>query len=211
MKRSVVGISATAMALIVALIVGLAPPSAAMADEAYAKSRLKAMSDYLAAQTALSFEYDAYLEVVTTDRQKLGLANSGSVILNRPNKIHAKRSGGFTDVEILFDGKTATVLGKTANIYAQIEVPGTIDHLIDELRDTYGMPLPAADLLMSNPYDELMANVLDTKDLGGGVVGGVACDHFAFRTKEVDWADLDRRGGQPLSLLVCHHHQGRCR
>jgi len=196
-KISAVGLSATAMAL----IVGLAAPSAARADEAYAKSQLKAMSDYLAAQEAISFGFDAYLEVVTTDQQKIGLASSGTATLNRPDKIRATRTGGFTDVEMLFDGKTATVFGKTANIYAQIDVPGTIDHLIDELRDTYAMPLPAADLLMSNPYDEMMANVVDTKDLGGGVVGGVACDHFAFRTKEVDWQIWIAEGDRPYPCL----------
>ncbi len=196
-KISVVGISATAMAL----IVGLAAPSGASADEAYAKNQLKAMSDYMAAQTAISFEYDAYLEVVTTDQQKLGLASSGAVTLERPGKIHATRTGGFTDVEMLFDGTTVTLVGKAANIYAQIDAPGTVDHLIDELRDKYGMPLPAADLLMSNVYDELMAEVVDTKDLGNGVVGGVACDHFAFRAKEVDWQIWIAEGDHPYPCL----------
>ena len=78
-------------------------------------------------------------------------------------------------------------LGKTANLYGQLEVPGTIDHLIDELRDKYGKPVPGADLLLSNIYDELMATVVDVKDMGSGVIGGVECDHLAFRTEEVDW------------------------
>jgi hypothetical protein len=197
MKTSLAGVSAAALAL----VVGLAPPSEARADEAYAKSQLKAMSDYLAAQTALSFEYDAYLEVVTTEQQKLGLASSGAGTLVRPDKIRATRTGGFSDVEMLFDGTTVTLFGKTANIYAQINVPGTVDHLIDELRDKYGMPFPAADLLMSNVYDELMADVTDTKDLGSGVVDGVECDHFAFRTKVVDWQIWIAPGDRPYPCL----------
>ena len=32
------------------------------------------------------------------------------------------------------DGKTLTLLGKNLNIYAQQDVPGTIDNLVDELR-----------------------------------------------------------------------------
>jgi hypothetical protein len=40
---------------------------------------------------------------------------------------------------------------------------------------------------MSNVYDQLMPEVVDAKDLGSGVIGGVECDHLAFRTKEVDW------------------------
>src|SRR5262245_65080406 len=78
----------------VVAIVGMAPMSAVRADETHAKSLLKAMSDYLAAQQAISFEYDTTLEIVTTQKQKLGLASSGTMILNRPDKLHATRTGG---------------------------------------------------------------------------------------------------------------------
>ncbi|MEK6249819.1 MAG: DUF2092 domain-containing protein [Planctomycetales bacterium] len=180
-----------------ALMVFLGTPLGARADEADAKSLLKAMSDYMAAQDAISFEFDATLEVVTKDDQKLALASSGTVTLNRPDKIRATRSGGFAHVEMLFDGKTLTLLGKTANFYTQIDVPGTVDHLVDELRDTYGKPLPAADLLMSNAYDELMLDVIDAKDLGSGVIDGVECDFLAFRTDEVDWQIWIAQGERP--------------
>ena len=47
------------------------------------------------------------------------------------------RAGGFVDVETVFDGKTLALLGTIANKYTQPEVAGTIDQLIDELRDKY--------------------------------------------------------------------------
>ncbi len=178
-------------------IVGLGTLSGAKADEADAKNLLKAMSDYLAAQKSISFGYDTNFEVVTKDQQKLALASSGTLTLNRPDKIHATRSAGFADVEMIFDGKTLTLLGKKANLYTQFDVPGTIDHLIDELRDKYNKPLPGADLLLSNVYDVLMADVVDVKDLGSGVIGGVECDHLAFRTKEVDWQIWIAQGDRP--------------
>ena len=167
------------------------------ADEADAKRLLKSMSDYMTAQKALSFEYDATLEVVSKDDQKLALASSGNVTLNRPDKIHATRSGGFADVEMSFDGKTLTLLGKSAKLYAQLNVPGTVDHLVDELKDKYNRPLPAADLLLSNSYDALMLDVVDIKDLGSGVIGGVECDYLAFRAKEVDWQIWIAQGAKP--------------
>ena len=171
--------------------------SSASADEADARNLFKAMSDYMAAQKAISFQYDTNLEIVTKDQQKLALASSGTITLNRPDKIRVTRTGGFADVEFLFDGKTLTLLGKTANLYGQLEVPGTIDHLIDELRDKYGKPVPGADLLLSNINDALMATVVDVKDLGSGVIGGVECDHLAFRTNEVDWQIWIAQGDRP--------------
>ena len=167
------------------------------ADEADAKKLLKGMSDYLTTQKSISYKYDATLEVVTGDEQILALASSGSVDLMRPDKIHTTRSAGFADVEMSFDGKTLTLLGKNLNIYTQVELPGTIEHLIDELRNKYNRPLPAADLLLSDPYKALMLDVIDIKDLGSGVVGGVECDSLAFRTKEVDWQIWIAQGERP--------------
>ncbi len=191
-KRSLRSLSAMALAMTVSLVTS----TGVSADEADAKRLLKAMSDYLAAQQAISFEYDAILEVITKDGQKLALASSGALALNRPDKIHATRSGGHADVEMSFDGKTLTVLGKNLNIYAQQEVPGTVDNLVDELRKQ-NRPLPAADLLLSDPYEALMLDVVDVKDLGSGVIGGVECDYLAFRAKEVDWQIWIAQGDRP--------------
>jgi len=155
------------------------------------------MSDYLGAQKAMSFDYDVNLELVSTQQQKIGLASSGTVTLNRPDKLHLTRTGGFSNVEMVFDGKTLTLLGKNSNVYTQIEAPGTIDQLEAVLRDKYHRPVPGADMLISDPYKELMPEVNDAKDLGSGVIHGVECDHLAFRAKEVDWQIWIAQGARP--------------
>ena len=58
-------------------------------------------------------------------------------------------------------------------------------------------PLPAADLLLSDPYEALMLDVVDVKDLGSGVIGGIECDYLAFRAKEVDWQIWIAQGERP--------------
>lgn len=186
-------LSSVALALALASIA----PSATRAEEADAKRLVKAMSDYLTAQKAISFAYDTNLEVVTPEHQKLLLASSGKVEMGRPDKLRVTRTGGFADVEMTFDGKTATILGKHLNLYAQADVPGTVDHLVDEMRDKLHRPVPGADLLLPNVYDELMRDVTDIKDLGSGVIGGVECDHLAFRAKEVDWQIWIAQGEKP--------------
>jgi hypothetical protein len=192
-SRSAAGVAAT----VLALVIGLAAPSGAQADEQDARRLMKAMSDYLAKQQKISFDYDSNLEVVSKDNQKVALLASGTVNLIRPNKIRATRTGGFSDSELLFDGKTVTFLGKTSNVYAQQNIPGTLDNLIDQLRDKFQRPLPAADLLLSNVNDTLMKDVVDVKDLGSGVVQGVECDHLAFRSAEVDWQIWIAQGSRP--------------
>ena len=74
-RASIGSLAASAAALV--LTIGLGAP--ARADDADAKTLLKAMSDYLAAQKTISFGYDTNLEVVTKDHQKFLLASSGTM------------------------------------------------------------------------------------------------------------------------------------
>ncbi|CDM60911.1 DUF2092 domain-containing protein [Rhizobium favelukesii] len=171
--------------------------SVAHADEGAAKKLVKAMSDYLASQKAISFAYDTNLEVVTPEHQKILLASSGKMEMGRPDKLRVTRHGGFANVEMTFDGKTATLFGKDANLYAQAEVPGTIDDLINAMREKLHRPVPGADLLLPDVYGTLMDGVTNVKDLGSGVIGGAECDHLAFRAKEVDWQIWIAQGDRP--------------
>ena len=195
--RGLFGGRASAWIVLFAVAITIIDMPIARADEAQAKNLLKAMSDYLAGQKAISFNYDTSLELVTTQQQKVGLASSGTLTLSRPDKLRATRTGGFSNIELVFDGKTLTLLGKNTKQYAQIEAPNTIDQLVDVLRDKYHRPVPAADLLMADPYKELMPLVTDVKDLGSGVIHGTECDHLAFRTEEVDWQIWIAQGARP--------------
>ena len=71
-KRSMRSLSAAGLGHVVSLGMSMG----VSADEADAKRLLKAMSDYVAAQQAISFDYDSILEVITKDGQKLALASS---------------------------------------------------------------------------------------------------------------------------------------
>src|SRR5439155_1815559 len=121
-----------------------------------AKALVKRMSDYLAAQQSIALSYDSIFEVVSRDHQKLQLATSGTVDLVRPDKLRTTRKSGFSDSEMVFDGKTLSILGKGQNAFVQAQAPGTVDQLIDQLRDKFHRQLPGADLLQSGVYDGLM-------------------------------------------------------
>lgn len=162
-----------------------------------AKALLKAMSDYVSGQKAISFTYDSNIEIVTAELQKLTFASSGTASVNRPNKIRMTRTGGFADVELVYDGKELSLYGKNLNAVAKLPMTGSLDEVIDTLRSEFGLDAPAADLLSSNPSDIMMSNVIDAKDLGSGVIGGMECDHLAFRTIDTDWQIWITQGEKP--------------
>ena len=68
--------------------------------------------------------------------------SSGSVVLNRPDKIRFTRAGGFADIELMSDGKTVILLGKNANIYVQADAPDTVDQLVNDLQEKFKRPMP---------------------------------------------------------------------
>lgn len=104
-------------------------------DSAAARDLLRGMSDFLAAQDRLAYDYDAMFEVVTNADQKLGLASSGTVTLDRPDRIRASTTGGFASMEVLFDGTTLTLFGRNADLYTQVSEPGSLDRLVERLRE----------------------------------------------------------------------------
>ena len=159
---------------------------------------LKAMTDYVASQKVISATYDTDIEVITNNLQKIQFASSGHMLLSRPDKARVSRIGGYVDAELVFDGKTLSVLGKNLNAYAQTDATGSIDQLVARLRDEFGVPIPGADLLLSGAYDELMKDVLDAKHIGRGVIDGIECDHLAFRNNDVDWQIWVEVGSRPI-------------
>jgi hypothetical protein len=78
MKTSVLGwlahSSRRTAAAIVAIVLATALPS--RAEEDGARKILKAMSDYLASQTNLSFKFDSDVEVITPEIQKIQFSAS---------------------------------------------------------------------------------------------------------------------------------------
>jgi hypothetical protein len=174
----------------------LAAPSARAADDDALKI-LKGMSDYLAGQK-ISLSYDSDIEVVTSEVQKIQFASSGKVFLSRPDKLSATRTGGYADVAFVFDGKTASVLGKNLNAFVQMEAPGTVEQLIDKLRNDFSVSLPGADLLAANAFDVMSADVMHSAHIGRGVVDGIECEHLAFRNDETDWQLWVQIGDAPI-------------
>jgi hypothetical protein len=183
------------MKLVVAL--ALAVPGV-WAQASDANSILKAMSDYVGGQKTIGLTFDSDIEVITPQLEKIQFTNSGEALLSRPDKLRAHRVGGYADVAMTFDGKTVSILGKHLNGYAQFEAPGGVDQLFEALRAGHGVALPFADLLLTNSYDTLIADVMEAKHIGRGVIDGRECEHLAFRNFDTDWQLWVEVGARPI-------------
>jgi len=165
----------------------LAAPGA-WAQAGDARAMLKAMSDYVGRQKTIELTFDSDIEVITPQMEKIQFTNSGGALLNRPNQLRAQRVGGYADVAMVFDGKTVSIVARHLNGYAQFEA----------LRSGHGISMPFADLLMSNSYQALVADVMEAKHIGRGVIDGRECEHLAFRNFDTDWQLWVEVGDRPI-------------
>ena len=191
--RALIRISTTAAS--VAILVTAAGQTARADDAALI---LKAMTDYTGAQKSISATFDSDIEVITPALQKIQFTSSGQIKLNRPDKLRIRRTGGYADVELVFDGKTLSLYGNNAKSYVQADAAGSVDEVIDTLQAHTGAAMPGTDLLLTHSYDELMANVIDGEHIGLGVVDGVECEHLAFRGTDTDWQIWIEAGARPV-------------
>ena len=172
--------------------------SNAQGQENGALSILKAMSDYVGGQSTIELSFDSAIEVITPELEKIQFTNSGEALLQRPDKLRAHRKGGYSEVALFFDGKSVSVFSESMNSYAQFDGPATTDQLFEALRAGHGVALPGADLLMSNAYDLLAADVMEARHVGRGVVDGRDCEHLAFRNFDTDWQLWVEAGDRPV-------------
>jgi hypothetical protein len=191
--RALLRVSAVATS---AAILAAATSDAARADDSAAL--LKAMADYTAAQKSITATFDSNIEVITSELQKIQFASSGQLKMTRPDKLRVKRTGGYADVELIYDGKTVSLYGNNAKAYVQTDAPGTIDQLVDAIQTRTGGAMPGTDLLLSNSYDVLTSDVIEGHHVGQGVVDGVECEHLAFRGHDTDWQIWIQTGAQPI-------------
>lgn len=178
--------------------------SGVQASEAEARALLKAMSDYVGGLTTIEIDVDTELEIVTPEMEKIGFDSSSKLRMARPNQARLERKGSFAEIDLLFDGKNLTIRERKNNVYGQIAAPGTTEDLVTAMHDELGMAVPGADLLLRDSYSVLVADVLEAKVLGQGVVGGQLCDHVAFRNFDTDWQLWIRTGPEkvPCKMVI---------
>jgi len=162
----------------VILAILLAMPIAARALENDAMAFLKAMSDYVGSQQTIELAFDSDIEVITPQLEKIQFTNTSNALLSRPDRLRVHRVSGHTDANMYFDGKIVSIYSKKINGYAQFEAPGSVDQLIALLRAGHGVVFAGSDLMLTNSYEVLIADEMEARYIGRGVIDGRECEHL---------------------------------
>jgi hypothetical protein len=143
---------------------------------------LKAACDKLAAAKSLSFT--ATIEEEGPDLNyglPLLFSRTAAVDLRRPDKLRVKGHGSGPATDFYYDGTTMTAWLPTENLVATMPAPSTVDAMLKDAFDKGAIYFPFEDLIVTDPYADLMDGLRVAFYIGrSDVVGGVETDMIAF-------------------------------
>ena len=134
-----------------------------------------------------NFEIVDTMDEMSEAGQMIQYSHMRKLVVSEPKRFWIESTGDITNTTIWKDDTTFTLFDRSANAYAQVPAPGTIDETMDMLLDTYGVTTPLADLLSDNLFAVLMKNVKTCRYLGLHYADGIKCHHIAATQKDIDW------------------------
>jgi hypothetical protein len=162
-------------------------PQMTAADRlARGRTIVERMSRTLAAASAFTVTTRETRDIARRDGRVEPHTVTRQVTLRRPDRLYFTTSGD-NEAEGWYDGKRLTIVAHREKVYAQAPMPETLDRTLDALQERYGMPLPGADFLYSNPAHALLADTTTGGWVGEEMIDGRRCDHVAFSDKGVKW------------------------
>ena len=159
---------------------------------------LRRSTDYLARAKQFRVDVDATIEAVTSSGQKLQYGQRVAITVQRPDRLRAERVGELINQTFYYDGDSLSVNLPDYSYHATAKAPPTMEAMLDFARDKLDIIAPASDLIYKNAFERLTQDLTSAFVVGKAVVGGVPCDHLAFRNEEVDWQIWIQAGDKPL-------------
>jgi hypothetical protein len=177
-----------------------AAAQAAAANEIDPKAieALKAMGAYLRTLKSFALHSDTTKDEVLDSGQTIQFTNTIDIQSKLPGRLRVDVNSDRIQRKIYYDGKTVTQYAPRLNYYATFDAPGTIRETLVAAADKFDLRLPLADLFFWGTDQSGIEDIKSATEVGASRVGGVECDHYAFRQDGADWQIWIERGKTPL-------------
>ena len=186
------------------------PPAQEIKEER-ALSLLKGMSSTLAQAQSLEFKVRGLVPFTAPSGQFISLFAASHVVMQRPDKLFVESRGDLFPNDLYYNGKTMTAIGVQKKFYAQHEASAhSIDAIIGNIYPGGDILELFAEMLVSNPYAALTANVTSAFLVGQSTINGVKANHLAFTGKSLDWEIwIGTEDNLPVLMVVSYREGDR--
>lgn len=166
--------------------------------EPAAMTALNNMGTYLRSLKDFQVKAAVSSEDVLSDGEKLTFTHTTEILAQSPNKLRVEIEGDQKSRLFLYDGTTFTLFARRAGYYASVDAPPTTGELIDVVSEKYGIDIPLLDLFLWGGPRATTNEITEATDFGPGDVGGITCEHYAYRQPGLDWQVWIQLGDHPL-------------
>lgn len=148
---------------------------------------MKQLSDAMQSVEHVRVKTYDVIEEVGKDGIKLQLQQVRTVVLSRPDKLKVDSRGDISNKTIYLDGNIITLQDHDENVYSQKPYTGKVEDAMDNVLIPYGLSVPMAEFLSSQPYVTLMKKAKSAKYLGEHLVGEIKCHHLLVQQENLYW------------------------
>jgi hypothetical protein len=200
-------VTTAAAALLLAIGAGAAvaqtpAPTAAVERDPKALEALAAMGKHLRSLKQFSVRAETTTDEVLTTGQKIQFGGTVEYKVSQPNRLRAEVRNDRVHRQFFYDGATLTQYAPKKKLYGSVKTPATIAETLKMADEKFDITLPLADLFYWGSENSGIADIKEAALIGPALIGGVDCDHYAFRQADVDWQVWIARGPKPLPLKL---------
>ncbi len=145
---------------------------------------------------ALSFHAEILFDKVLHRAVKVQYAAEMNFALQRPDELMVDYHSDLGGKQVWYQGDTLTIFDEPHEMYASMKVPSSIDAMLDQVEATEHLTLPLSNLAYSDPCLRIRKQIIFGSYIGVNDVNGVACDHVAFSSRNIDlqlWLDRSEK------------------
>lgn len=163
---------------------------------------LQKTTDTIRSAKNYSFTARVARERLGTNGQIITQFATHKVTVSRPDKVRIEtHTGQDQNVQLLFNGGTTYLYSPGPNLYAATTAPATIDAALAKLEQR-GINFPMRNLLESDPYKSLEADIKSAYVIGRADVLGKTLHQLAFTEPAAEWQLWVEGGDRPLPRRI---------
>ena len=165
------------------------------------------MCQTLESAEAFSFHADVLFDQVLPSTVKVQYSGAMDFLVQRPGELAMIYRSDLGGKDLWYGNGSLTLFDPKFNVYATIEVPPTIDAMLDQVAARQDLRMPMSDLAYTHPCERPRKIAVYSGYLGINNVNGVPCDHLAYSSVTDDFQVWVPHSGKPLPLKIVINHR----
>jgi len=170
------------------LLIGavFALPAVAQPEPRSTQQAIQEFCQFLARQSAFTVEMDITYDERLEIGAKVQYSAYQRVALQKPNRLRSEYVGDERVTTFYYDGQTMTLQAPNQGYYLTKPAPATLDQLLEQIEDKYGVTLPLSNLWLSDPCQAMTAFAQNSLYIGADLVEREPQDHILLVGEDRD-------------------------